>query len=104
MSRQPMKGFPGPGDPGTAAPDDDQRVFDTVVGPNLRLADNLIQLAVIVAGTAAGVGGGAAYARIYQGDPMTGMLLGGFAGVLLSLLLSGFVIGLVRAVLAAKRR
>jgi hypothetical protein len=79
-------------------------VFDTVVGPNLRLRDNLIQLAVIVAGTLACAGGGAFYARSTGSDPAGGAVLGGFAGVVLSFLLSGFVLGLVRMVLALRGR
>ena len=84
-------------------PDDDQKIFDTVVGPNLRLRDNLIQLAAIVAGSALGSGAGAVYARISGNDLGAGVVLGGVAGLLLSLFLSGLVIGLVRAILALKR-
>jgi len=81
----------------------DQKVFDTVMGPNLRLRDNLIQLAVIVAGTAIGAGVGAGYARASGNDPIAGVVLGAFAGLLLSLFLSGFVIGVVRAILAVRK-
>ena len=102
---------PTPADPRPARgptegpiPEDAQRVFDTVAGPNLRLRDNLIQLAVIVAGTFLGAGAGAAYAWSVQNHPGLGAFVGGFAGVVVSLLLSGAVIGLVRAVLALKRR
>ncbi|MCA1685535.1 MAG: hypothetical protein LC745_06030 [Planctomycetia bacterium] len=82
---------------------DDRKVFDTVAGPNMRLSDNLIQLGAVAAGTAAGAGAGAVYARQSGGDGATGAVAGGFGGLVLSLLLSGFVIGLVRAVLAMKR-
>lgn len=99
---QPSEVAEGAGD---AQNDDkmDQRIFDTVTGPNLRLKDNLIQLATIAVGTAIGAGAGAYYARSQGGDPVFGAIVGGFAGVLLSLFLSGIVIGLVRAILAVKR-
>ena len=92
-----------PGDTRKADDGDDQKVFDTVVGPNFRLIDNLIQLATIVVGTAVGVGVGVVYAGTSGNDPWTAGFLGGFAGLLLSLLLSGFVIGVVRAILAMNR-
>ncbi|MFO0951985.1 MAG: hypothetical protein U0835_12695 [Isosphaeraceae bacterium] len=83
--------------------DKDQQLFDAVVGPNLRLRDNLIQLVVIVLGTACGAGAGALYARSTGADPAFGAVAGGFAGVVASLLLSGAVIGLVRTILALRR-
>ncbi len=89
---------------GSGLPDNDaQKVFDTVVGPNLRLADNLIQLAAIVVGTGIGVLAGYVYCRSQGNDLALGAVAGGFAGLLLSLFLSGFIIGAVRTVLAAKK-
>jgi hypothetical protein len=93
---------PGDADDENAIPSDAQKVFDTVTGPNLRLSDNLIQLAAIAAGTLVGALAGTVYVRSTGTDTATGAVLGGFAGLVLSLLLSGFVIGLVRAILAVK--
>jgi hypothetical protein len=85
-------------------PDDAQRVFDTVTGPNLRASDNLIQLAVIAGGAVLCAGGGAAYGWATHNSPLGCALVGGFAGVVLSLFLSGAIIGLVRFVLALRNR
>ena len=78
-----------------------QRVFDTVAGPNLRLRDNLIQLACVVVGAALG----AFVAPMLMGSRDPGaMLIGGVLGALGALLLSGVAIGIIRGVRAAKRR
>jgi hypothetical protein len=105
MADSPLQEWRPPGDAGKAGSDEDvQKVFDTVTGPNLRLADNLIQLGVIVAGTILGAAAGAIYARTsHSTGPVEGAILGGFAGLVLSLLFSGLVIGVVRAILAARR-
>ena len=74
---------------------DAQRVFDTVVGPNLRLRDNLIQLACVVIGIVAGIIGGRLYAR----DPDSAslpMMASALIGMVAALVLSGLVIGIVR--------
>lgn len=72
-----------------------QRVFDTVTGPNLRLRDNLIQLACVAIGTAAGAGIGMTFTK--AGDPAAPlMMVGALVGMVASLLLSGLVIGIVR--------
>jgi hypothetical protein len=84
--------------------EDVQRVFDSVAGPNLRVRDNLIQLAVICGGGILGAIIGAVWASMTQNPPIAGILLGGFAGVVVSLLLSGAIIGLVRLILAMKQR
>ena len=76
--------------------DDAQRIFDTVTGPNLRVSDNLIQLAAICGGTVVCAIIGAVWAWMTNNHPMVGVLVGGFAGVLISLFLSGAVLGLVR--------
>ena len=99
----PGRPRPRPAAGGNPIPDDAQKVFDVVAGPNLRLIDNLIQLAAIVAGTAVCAGGGAVYCKVSGQDVLVGVLLGGAAGLLGSLLFSGFVIGLVRTVLSVKR-
>jgi hypothetical protein len=76
-----------------------QVVFDTVTGPNLRVKDNLIQLAVIAIGT---VLGGSVGLVIWRD---IGAALGcTLAGMVLSLLLSGAIIGIVRLVFALKGR
>jgi hypothetical protein len=85
-------------------PDEAQRVFDTVTGPNLRLNDNLIQLAAIMGGMSLGALIGAIWAYTQGGWAVGGALLGGFAGVVVSLFLSGAVLGLVRFITAVKRR
>jgi hypothetical protein len=72
-------------------------LFDTVGGPNTRLFDNLIQLACVVVG----VGVGAVSGRFY-GSRFS--VLGGVAGALVALLLSGAVIGVVRFVRAIRKR
>jgi hypothetical protein len=101
----PEYGRPGAAQPPTAAPGDGsvQRVFDTVAGPNLRLRDNLIQLACVVVGTAAGAGIGMMLTK--AGDPPAAfMLLGALGGMVASLLLSGMIIGIVRLVNRPKRK
>jgi hypothetical protein len=84
-------------------PDEVQRVFDVVGGPNLRLKDNLIQLAIIVAGTLLGAGIGAGLAWRGGGDVMGGVIIGSMAGVIVSLVLSGVFLGLLRFIGAFKR-
>ena len=93
-SQQPLPPPPGGGDV--------QRVFDTVAGPNLRLRDNLIQLACVVIGTVAG----ALIGRALQ-DPDGHLplgLIGALAGLVVSVLISGLVIGVVRFVSAGRQR
>jgi hypothetical protein len=85
--------------PSAAAPQPDsaQKVFDTVIGPNVRLKDNLIQLACVIAGGGLGA---------VIGDAMggrTGMVLGIVAGLIGSLILSGAIIGIIRLVMARRR-
>jgi hypothetical protein len=102
VSEQPAPWPPVP--PGESPPaSDDQKVFDTIVGPNLRLRDNLIQLAAIVAGTILGAIFGAVIAKVNDGQVPVGLILGGLAGMVISLFLSGFIIGAVRFVLAMKK-
>ena len=85
-------------------PDDVQRVFDTVTGLNLRLSDNLLQLLVIVCGTILSAIIGLIWAIVIQSHPMVGILLGGFIGVVVSLLLSGAILGMIRFFTAVRRR
>jgi hypothetical protein len=73
-----------------------QKVFDTVAGPNLRVRDNLIQLACVILGSAVGASFGS---HLFPG----GFAIGLVAGALASLLLSGLVIGIIRLV-GAKRK
>jgi hypothetical protein len=77
-----------------------QAVFDTVTGPNLRLKDNLIQLACVIVGAAVGVLVG----RGLMSDPRAGALIGAVVGVFGALLLSGVVIGVVRFLTTLRRR
>ena len=100
---------PGPRRPptplsGEFIDEDAQRVFDTVSGPNLRLSDNMIQAAAISGGGLlfAIIGAGWAW---HTGNPLiAGILVGGFAGVVISLFLSGTVLGVVRFMSAVKKR
>ena len=96
-------GAPQPPGPPAGAEGTAQRVFDTVAGPNLRLRDNLIQLACVVVGTAAGAGIGMMLTE--AGESATPfIMIGALGGMVASLLLSGLVIGIVRLVTGTKRR
>jgi hypothetical protein len=75
---------------GNKAADDSTRVFDRVAGPNLRVRDNLIQLACVIVGSAAGAIVGRAF------WPQMGLAVGLLIGLVASLILSGGVIGLIR--------
>ena len=78
-----------------------QRVFDTVVGPNVRLGDNLVQLAAAGAGVA--VGALVAWVFAPPGQPGV-VVLGGIGGAIAGVFISGAVIGVVRLVKAIRRR
>jgi hypothetical protein len=81
--------------PGRREPTSDtQRVFDTVVGPNMRLKDNLIQLASVTGGALVGAVIGFAIAK--PADQIVYAVLGGVGGIVAGLLISGLVIGIVR--------
>ena len=73
-----------------------QKVFDTVTGPNVRLFDNLVQLACVIAGGGIGALVGSRY-----GSPWP--VLGIIAGVFGALVVSGIVIGVVRFVRATRK-
>lgn len=95
-----------PEQPGGSGPlrDDSQRIFDTVVGPNLRWKDNLIQLAIILIGAVLGAIAGAVYNQMSGNDPALGAVVGGFFGLVVFLLLSGAILGLIRFITAVKGR
>jgi len=78
-----------------------QAVFDTVAGPNVRLKDNLIQLACVIVGAIAGGAGGWWYGG---GRRAEFAVFGVIIGLFVSLVLSGVVIGIVRFFTAVKRR
>jgi hypothetical protein len=84
--------------------EDAQRVFDTVSGPNLRLSDNMIQAAAISGGGLLCALIGAVWAWRTGNPLIAGILVGGFAGVVVSLFLSGAVLGIVRFLSAVKKR
>jgi hypothetical protein len=84
--------------------DDAQRVFDTVTGPNLRMSDNMIQAASISGGGLLCAIIGAIWAWRTHNPLIAGVLVGGFAGVVVSLFLSGAVLGVVRFISAVKKR
>ena len=93
---------PGPGPQRTPAAGElgeAQKVFDTVTGPNVRLKDNLIQLACVVVGAVAGALLGWMY------DPRgPGIVIGIILGLFVSLVLSGVVIGIVRFFTAVRKK
>jgi hypothetical protein len=100
---------PGPRRPptppsGELIDEDAQRVFDTVTGPNLRLSDNVIQAAAISGGGLLFAIIGAVWAWLTSNPLIAGILLGGFAGVVVSLFLSGAILGIVRFMSAVKKR
>lgn len=77
-----------------------QAVFDTVIGPNLRLRDNLIQLVACVAGTFLGAIIGGIITRF----DMMGLIIGGFCGLVGGLLISGAVLGVYRFIMGVQRK
>jgi len=95
---------PGAFPPGGMPPlDPAQRVFDTVGGPNLRVRDNLIQLACVAVGTILGAGVAWFFAR--GPSEYTGMLLiDAVIGMVASLAISGLVIGIIRGKRAMGRK
>jgi hypothetical protein len=100
---------PPPWRPASSRPDNSdadeaQRIFDTVTGPNLRASDNLIQAMAICGGGTLCAIIGALWAWQTHSPPLPGILVGGFAGVVISLFLSGAIIGIVRLRSATKRR
>ncbi len=80
-----------------------QRVFDTVIGPNVRFRDNMIQLVCVIIGAVGGVAGGYAFARNPDDRPMY-MAGGAIGGLIVALIISGGVIGVIRFTQAARRR
>ena len=89
-SKPPVMGYHAPAAPQRSPNDSSQRVFDTVVGPNVRLKDNLIQLACVVVGG----GAGALIGNHYWAQ--TGLALGAIFGLIGALIVSGAVIGVIR--------
>lgn len=75
---------------------DAQKVMDVVTGVNLRWKDNLIQLVAIIISTVVGIPIGAMVAQNMRADSATGMVAGGFCGLLVGLLGSGFVLAIYR--------
>ncbi len=71
---------------------------DTVAGPNVRLKDNLYQGIAIVVCLFLGVGIGYAFSK----DHVTGVIAGGFIGLLVGLFGSGIFLMIYRAVKHAK--
>ena len=71
---------------------------DTVTGPNVRLKDNVFQGLCVLAGMILGVGIGALVALQYAFSVLVGCLVGGAGGLLLSVLASGFILMIYRAI------
>src|SRR5687768_3516091 len=70
-------------------------VTDTVVGPNVRLSDNLLQAVAIGICTLIGAGIGA----IAVGHLLAGAMIGGFCGMVIGLFASGIFLMIYRAVM-----
>lgn len=108
MSHQDFFQKPGEtyqGRPVENGKDPEQARFDTVVGPNLRMKDNVIQALAIAGGLVLGlvVAPVIGWFQGSRGQDLLGWTLGGgFAGVVLSLLLSGTIIGVYRTIHAGK--
>ncbi len=69
-------------------------ITDTAIGPNVRLKDNLIQAVLILASVLIGGGVGA----MVNNDRLTGLLAGGFIGLVAGFLVSGMGLMIYRAV------
>lgn len=83
----------------------DQAVFDTLLGPNLRKRDNLIQGFCVLAGLLIGALGAPVFgwASGTRGQDLLGWAFAGaLGGVLLMLLISGTVLGIYRAYTASR--
>lgn len=97
----PYAGPAGQAPPVPPPTSDAQRVFDTVTGPNVRVSDNLIQLAAVVVGVV--LGAVAVRWFVPQGGPQF-MVLGAIGGAVAGVFVSGAVIGVVRFVKAVRKR
>lgn len=75
-------------------------VTDTVVGPNIRKKDNLFQALAIVVCLLLGALTGYLIAK----DAITGLIVGGFVGLLVGLFGSGIFLGIFRAIRHAQGR
>jgi len=73
-------------------------VTDTVIGPNIRLKDNLFQGLAVLVCLVLGAGIGA----IVVTDRVPGALVGGFIGILVGLFGSGIFLMIFRAVCHAR--
>ena len=81
-----------------------QKVFDTVAGPNLRLKDNLIQLAAVIVGAAGGgIVGRALSPTPYFNDVYLYVVGGIIVGLIVSVVVSGVIIGIIRGRNATRR-
>ena len=85
------EGAPTPAGDGVTAGDSYRIVTDLVTGPNLRWRDNLFQAVFILVTLVLAVGVGA----LFWGVP--GALVGGLAGLIGGLILSGAVLGIYRS-------
>ena len=81
-----------------------KKVFDTVTGPNLRLKDNLIQLAAVIVGGGAGAIVGWSLAPTnHFGSNYLYIAVGALVGLIASVLVSGVIIGVIRGRDATRR-
>jgi len=79
------------------------RISDTIVGPNLRPKDNLVQLIVCVVSAAIGAAAGALVARSYGESMGLGASLGAIGGLIVGVFGSGIVLMVMGWIRAAKR-
>jgi hypothetical protein len=76
-----------------------QKVFDTVTGPNLRLKDNLFQLACLAVAVPVGIG----IAYFFIRDLTMALLIGILGGLIGGILVSGAILGIYRGAKAVKK-
>jgi hypothetical protein len=80
------------------------RVADTIIGPNLRVKDNLMQLIACVAGALLGGLTCTTAAMIAGEDVFKFALIGTIGGLILGLFASGIALMVIGFVRAAKRK
>jgi len=78
----------------TAARNDFERISDTIAGPDIRWRDNLYQALFILVGTAISIAVGIAMLPNW----FAGVMIGGFVGLLGSVLVNGVFLMIYRGV------
>ena len=101
FSDQPEQPSPGPSRASKSNREVYNIVTDTVVGPNVRVRDNLMQAGITAGGLIAGMPAGWLYARLNgwdEGDQIGCAIVGGFLGLVVGLFSSGIFLMVYRAV------